>query len=389
MPTDHRDNPPPYGRLPGGMKLTDVVTAIEMSGYPLQADVANTLSGVVEDHPRLMPTYQEEWAYVDSDSGEVRSIDIFAELQYFKRLDRRTGQEIDTDQQVDDLDVEYEYGSALNLFVECKQSEMPYIFFLREQPPSHSHNFPDFAGILTPEICLYHRDPGEDLSDFAYYMSAHDIIGLYDLPFFRSPENYAVSISKVARSGSKIMLTGEEAYRSLTLPLIKAADHFKRLRAPAAETDDGEGDTSYSRIHFVICLAVLRAPMLGSNLRDGELQLIPIPWARAWRLEPTPQGEEAIWPGLVSTTIRYMDVVHESFLSEYLDKLISDFGLASERLMEDLHIVITDGRGVSETSIKPDAEPYETIRSLTPEEKERLDQGEPKDAAKIHISRTT
>ena len=60
---------------------------------------------------------QEEWTYVDSDSNDTRATDIVAGLDLFK----------------------WGEGNAkhvrprLNLIVECKQSDLPYVFFVDDQ----------------------------------------------------------------------------------------------------------------------------------------------------------------------------------------------------------------------------------------------------------------
>lgn len=355
MPTTEPDKNPPYGTLPG-MQLADVAKAIELSGYPLQADVMNIITDVVKDYPRLMPTYQEEWAYIDSDSGEGRSIDIYALLVPRKRIDKRTGKEILTD----DLESShFAYDNvALDLLIECKQSDMPYVFFLRDEGPP-ALGFPLFAGIRHPIILVH--NPEDDVPGI---MPVRNLLGLYELPFFNSTcQSWAVSISKIARRGSKLELTGDESYRALTLPLMKAARHFKKLCEPGAETNS-------SRIYFVICIAVLRAPMFGTSFADGEQTLTPIPWVRVWRVEPSSREDQWLTAGAgPGTTIHYMDAVHESYLRDYLTTLFNDFGVVVER-HEKLLSVIAEGLGIDPTY--GEGEPYQSVRPLTPAEKDRI-----------------
>jgi len=84
----------------------DVLDAVGKSGYPLQ--------NVVSDYLQTA-TFRtvEEWSYLDKESGQLRTIDVKAEKPLF------------------------EYGKgdirvrpSLVLLIECKQSQMPYVFFL-------------------------------------------------------------------------------------------------------------------------------------------------------------------------------------------------------------------------------------------------------------------
>jgi hypothetical protein len=76
-----------------------------------------------------------------------------------------------------------------------------------------------------------------------------------------------------------------------------------------------------------------------------------------------------------------MDVVHESFLPEYLKMALRDFEALARRL-EQIGGVLFAGRGVNEDRLggddddddsREDLTPYETIRPLTPAEKAKLD----------------
>lgn len=366
MTADDLNEIPLYAKLPGGMSMQDIGTAIEISGYPLQADVQNTISSTIRKFDWLVPSYQEEWTYFDADTDDVRSIDIFANLSCVEKIDSRTGERLAYDSP-EEHDFHLEYGPAVTLFIECKQSELPFIFFLRNNSPSEMNDFPEMAGIASTDILTYSQWGGEEIENFAVYMTAHDILGLYELPFFNKPDHYAVSISKIARRGKSIELTGEEAYRSLTLPLLKAAHHYKQLREPTLR------DT-YGRVEFLICLAVVRAPMLGSALKNGKPDLTPIPWARSWRVEPRPPSENMSF--VSSHAIRYMDVVHESYLPDYLSMLVHDFQIVNQRL-KTIEPVLIEGRGVS---VFPgghngldDNEPHQSTRPLTADEKRRLD----------------
>jgi hypothetical protein len=324
-----------YAKLPGGVELADVVEAIELSGYPFQASVAGIVHETTRDHGKLLSTCQEEWAFIDSDTGDIRFIDLLLNLTEYTAHDWRTGRPVCGD--LTAAGVVATYGpSSINMLVECKQAELPYVFFLRDADPSERLQFPEIAGVRV-EIDVYSLRSDGKLDTSPYVMSAHDIIGFHDLPYFSQPPKLAVSISKAAwTKGGKLQLSGEEPFRSLILPLFKAAKHFKNLN----ETDCDD-DCRY--IHFVVPLAVLRAPMLGSSLVDGRVELTPVAWVRVWRSEATNPGTTS-W-GELRSDVRYLDVVHESYLSEYLRSAMRDFGTVIDRL-DGLYSVLSEGRGV-------------------------------------------
>jgi hypothetical protein len=81
-----------------------------MSGYHLQTVVARQLSG--------SGVVTEEWSYRDRISGEPRPLDVFAH----RRL--KAGS--------------VKCDISLNLLIECKKSDLPYIFF--EAATAHGSN---------------------------------------------------------------------------------------------------------------------------------------------------------------------------------------------------------------------------------------------------------
>src|SRR5687768_6095163 len=95
---------PPSNRLQAGVTADDVGDAIHRSGYPVQTAVAVDLtqSGFA---------ITEEWGFTD-ESGTKRTLDLLAER--FDWVDRPNA---------------YRIRPSLDLLVECKQREMPYIFF--------------------------------------------------------------------------------------------------------------------------------------------------------------------------------------------------------------------------------------------------------------------
>jgi hypothetical protein len=325
---------PGYALLPASITVDDLRSAIAHSGYPFQGSVTNKLWESFDGIERY-PTVQEEWAYLDSETNQVRSIDIFVELSLSKRT-RLPAPKVQP---------------YVNILAECKQSELPYIFFLRGQPPSQLNVFPEVGGLSDTNITLF-SEIDEASGLIPYSMDVHDVLAFWDLPFFSAPCPLAISVAKAARKGKGIELTGEEAYRSLTLPLMKAADHLKRLSQP-------QGGAETFAFRLIICVAVVRSPMFGVFRREHREVVDALPWVRVCRLEPLPS-----LPFRTTSGVRYYDVVHEDHLSEYMTILLRDSRILSSRI-EKAADVIAAGRGISQLA---DEVTYNTLRTVTPED---------------------
>lgn len=98
---------PNTNKLAAGVNEADVLGAITKSGYPLQNIVADYCE---KGAFRTV----EEWSYLDKDSGQLRTIDVKAEKPLF---DSKEGAKI-------------RVRPGLVLLIECKQSQLPYVFFL-------------------------------------------------------------------------------------------------------------------------------------------------------------------------------------------------------------------------------------------------------------------
>ncbi|MFG1884478.1 hypothetical protein [Micromonospora sp. NPDC049102] len=330
--SDDKLNSPSYAKLPDGISREGLLEAVLRSGYPLQTAIADTLEKIWErfDSFRLI---QEEWAFVDGESGQIRSIDLFAELELPTEVERTA------------------VAPALNLLVECKQSELPYIFFTRPNSPELHYSFPQIAGLKHKEIEFFFEADGE-LNGASYLMSIHDTFAFWDIEFFGEPAPNALSIAKVLRkAGGKLELTGEEAYRAITLPLVKAADHLAERCAPTAETE-------FFQCRFIICLAVLRAPMFSVMRANGADHLVPTRWVRGCRLEPP---TESMHPAS-SSTVRHFDMIHEDFLPEYMEKLIESVKIVGERIASQ-GAVVASGRAI-EGHREADGESWIDMRAV-------------------------
>lgn len=155
--------------LGAGITEPDLASAIQHSGYPLQTVIANSL--------RSSFTVQDEWGYIDRDTKELRTVDIFAQRSLY--------------------DIHGEQPRVrpiLNLLIECKQSDLPYVFLLSPNQPS-LREFPVIAGLAQDEIKVTTDD-----SASTWNFSHIDLLGLETHQFFHEP-NYCYTLSKCVRKG--------------------------------------------------------------------------------------------------------------------------------------------------------------------------------------------
>lgn len=215
---------------------------------------------------------------------------------------------------------------TLNLVIECKQSELPYVFFLREG--AARPDYPRIAALPHNEITFTTDDDPS-----TYTFDVLDALGMGFHPFVTSSCPTAISLSRVVRKGKDLAVTGEESYRGLTLPLLKATDHLVTSCRP-----------SRSRYFFdarlIVSLAVIRATMVGVSGEDQSDNLEAVPWVRVHHLQPPAAQDESV------ASVQAFDVVHESYLQTYLQKLL-EFAEEFAKRSQDTSSVLLAGRGFS------------------------------------------
>lgn len=267
---------PAANQLGAGVTEDQVRGAVDKSGYPLQTTVADILKS------RFY--VQQEWCYVDRHSKELRAIDLHA-----RQMLHHWG-----------TGPQPRVRPHLDLLVECKQSQLPYIFFLSNSNPV-SLDSPEIVGLNNQNIEIATDD---DLSTYSWsHISALDL----DTDDFQKAPPYSSTFSKCVRKGAEVELSGTEAYTGLVLPLIKALHHFRIAKHPA--------DTAwYFDARMVITLAVLDAPMIAASFENQTTTLTLTPWVRVLRHEYIEEAEQ--WERDHVWTV---DVVHKDFLATYVD----------------------------------------------------------------------
>ncbi len=269
--------------LTAGVTAKDIVEAVERSGYPLQTLVAAELSKSFH--------LREEWSYIDRDSGGLRTTDILASqpLYVLEKLEGKVRPE-------------------LNLIIECKKTELPLVFFGSTQRP-WTFDFPSVAGLNHTTIKIKTDD---DRSSWT--LKILHALDLQDHPFLLN-ERLSSTFGKCNRKGSGLELSGDETYNGIVLPLIKAVSHFELSNSPR--------DTHvYFDARLTLPIAVVDAPMVHVELKDGKLEPLLKPWIRVARHEydkdSTEWHKDRLWG---------IEIVHISFLKTYIEEHLIPFAL--------------------------------------------------------------
>jgi hypothetical protein len=282
---------PLSNQLGAGLNEAQVLGAVQRSGYPLQTIVGDAL--------RSAFSVQEEWCYVDRDTKELRTIDIHASRMLFDF----------------DFASQPRVRPQLDLIVECKQSQLPYVFFL--SPGAHvSLNFPEIAGLRKKTLEI---NTDDDLSRWSYHVS--HALGLNNDVFHKAPR-YCNSFGKCVRKGTELELSGSEAYSGLVLPLVKGIQHLIVTEQPV-ET------AFYFDAHLTLAVGVLDAPMIGVSVEGRATSLILLPWVRVLRHEYLEDGDKR-----QKNNLWVIDIVHKDFFEPYLNNHVLPFSARySERVL--------------------------------------------------------
>lgn len=275
-------NNPITNSLKSGITDNDIDNAIRKSGYPLQTVIANQL--------RLDFMCQEEWSYIDRKTKEIRSIDIMAE-----------------DLVYDLKKPEPKVRPILNLIIECKQSELPYVFFLSPDKLKTS-NYPYITGLFKQMITLSTND---DTSTWTFPII--DVLGLSNENYIINSAPCSMTFSKCVRSGRDITLSGTESYQNLVLPLITSLLYFNESKTPPKTALYFDG-------HLPFAIGVLDAPMIGVHVYGDTHVSKLIPWVRVFRHE---SYESENWTE--RTKIYAIDIVHKDFFDEFIKTHLMPF----------------------------------------------------------------
>ncbi|MFD8965887.1 hypothetical protein ACFV0C_12950 [Streptomyces sp. NPDC059568] len=295
---------PEGNSLKAGLTKELLTEAIEKSGHPLQSAIFELLSSEF--------SVQQEWGFRDRITGDMRSCDLLAT----KTLASPPSEES-------------RIRTSLAVLIECKQSDMPYVFFSPSTPPWR---------LVLPQVTGLRHDQVKISTDDSHSSWTFPVMKALEMTNDPFLNRVGFSImSKCARKGSKLELSGTDAYSSVVMPLISAATHFSTSSAPI--------DTwHWFDVHLLYAVAVIDAPMIAARTTESGTELEFTPWGRIFRHEPEPPGSFMQYTGRTAA----IDVVHKDFFREYLlSHLIPFAAKFSERAIKH-NQVLASGAGFAE-----------------------------------------
>lgn len=315
-------NNPSTNRLGNGVEADDVLEAVSASGYPLQTVVASKLSW---DFPLM----QEEWSYRDSDTRDLRALDILARRSLYVSAMERP-----------------KVDPYLALLVECKRAELPYVFFLSNSRVD-APGFPLVTGVPEPDVRVVSTGATHGGVSLPVTLSL-DADG-----FVRNSE-YCTTFAKCARKGKKLELSGSEAYNALVLPLSKALHHFDLTWTPEPGVDYASHPC-----HLALGVGVLDAPMVGVRASESSSEAVLLPWVRVVRHESagvTDRGQ-ADQRQANRSKVLAIDVVHKDFFDAYLSEHVEPFAIRFLNLVVKHQEALASGEGTAAQGPEPRIEP--------------------------------
>lgn len=290
------DNPE-GNKLPAGVTEAAFVDAVQISGYPLQTLAANLLA----------PSFQivEEWTYEDEERGEIRSLDLYAVRLLYER----------------ESAAELQTLPLVELLIECKRSQLPYVFFLTTRPPL-LNEFPLVTGTRGGSAIFVYSDTQQNTVS---RVPIHAALGISHHPFVDRPP-VSLSFAVARRSGKTLELSGEEQFRGLVLPLRKALIHQRRVQKP-------DRNATWMYLRLTLAVVVLDAPMVTAHVSATGTDFVFRPWVRMVRHEPVRENrDDAPLPRTWA-----IDVIHHDFITQYVDDHLLPFASEAASAALELH----------------------------------------------------
>ncbi|MFJ9563613.1 hypothetical protein ACIRQQ_26685 [Streptomyces fuscichromogenes] len=272
---------PEGNALKAGVTIENLKQAIEKSGYPLQTSVFELLESDF--------SIQQEWGFRDRLTGDMRAIDLLAmrDLGHLPSEESRV-------------------RPTLCVLIECKQSELPFVFF-SPSPGTGKRRLPQLCGLHKDKVVIKTDDDGS-----SWHFSAMHALELTEEDFIKA-DGFSI-MSKCARKGKDLELSGTEAYNGIVMPLMSAAAHF-------AETSTPPKTAHWLDAYLVCAVAVVDAPMVTAVSSPMGIELKMSPWCRLFRHEPDRPGAFMGHTGTSSA----VDVVHKDFFRDYLQNHLLPF----------------------------------------------------------------
>lgn len=288
--------------LPSGIDDTQILEAVIKSGYPLQTIICEQLS-------KLFYVW-EEWSFIDRDLNQEKSIDLLAQLNLF----------------------EYEKPQkrirpTLNLILNCKRSDFPYIFFLTENKVI-TPNFPLLAGVANKDITI-----SSDDTTSRHISSILQTLGLDNHSFLTETPIFANTFSQYSLIEEYTGLSDSKVYQDLIFPLLKAVSYFDECEKPPKTAH-------YFDCHLTVPIIVIDAPMVSVKFDNSSDKISMIPWVRIPRHQIQTENKR-----YHLSNVSAVDVVHKDFFEKYINDYLMPFANDFAKLALKHDDVIADGKG--------------------------------------------
>ncbi|HYT44268.1 MAG TPA: hypothetical protein VEP90_18205, partial [Methylomirabilota bacterium] len=227
------------------------------------------------------------------------------------------------------------------LVIECKQSELPFVFFITDQK-LFVPNFPLIAGLGRDYISII-----SDANKTTYEFSILNALSLRQDDFFIKHPTFSNKFSKCERrSGGDLSLSGQETFHGIIYPLLKAMHHLKRAVKPI--------NASFFACHFILAMAVLDAPMVGVVVTRDSHKPVLLPWVRVIKHETdaAPNFQHM-------NNVFAFDIVHKDFLAAYIHKHVLPFSgrfaelvLKHQKVLANGTAYISDMRSINSDTLE-------------------------------------
>jgi hypothetical protein len=296
---------PSENQLPDGVTEASLVSAVEASGYPLQTIITAQLRA---RHYGIT----EEWAFQDSESGQLRTLDILARLQLF------------------DTPNSHKYVRPwLDVLIECKQSKVPYVFFASGTRPGLGGLATHVAGLRRDEIEITTNDDASTWS-----LTTIQALSLEDHEFLATPLAVSLTFSKAVWANKSVTLSGADAYERLVLPLTKAVDYHAHRAVPVPTA-------VYFDVTLPAAVAVIDGPMVLATISTTGVRYELCPWVRVYRHDVNPDAKHR----LERDRVFAVGCVHASWLEEYLSGHLEPFAREFGRRALAHDVELAKGQG--------------------------------------------
>jgi len=284
---------PKTNRLGAGFQEKDLHDAIRKSGYPLQHRVVQLL--------------QSEFRIIeDRVTGEPRALDVLAQRAILEGPERQV-------------------QLGVTLLLECKKSELPFVFFdstTKRMPP----NFPRVFGYKKYGFTLQAKTESRE------GISPAEVLCLGDLPFVSSGPPVCRTYARPERKGEALDLSGSFLHKDVVMPLVSAVDHRSHMYVAKG------GGPPYN-LQLTLLLGVLEAPMVLASGPEDSVRLSMAPWVRLVRHEASQHDFG------VSASYYVVDFVHVDFLTRFVSGQLFPFLEDVVRRIEEGKSLILRGNG--------------------------------------------